>query len=148
MNRRLHRVKSQAGSTALSARRGFVLLEIVFALALFGIVCVSLTQALQQIARTSLVSRREGQVIRVMESVLAEVAHAPEFKPGTVSFDAGADGVEARASISLVKPYTKNKQLLDHMFRIHVEAWVPDGREKTVLREMETFVYSPHSRES
>jgi prepilin-type N-terminal cleavage/methylation domain-containing protein len=111
MNRRLHPMRSQAGSAALSGRRGFVLLEIVFALALFGIVCVSLTQALQQIARTSLVSRREGQVIRVMESVLAEVAHAPEFKPGTVSFDAGADGVEARASISLVKPYTKNKQL-------------------------------------
>jgi type II secretory pathway pseudopilin PulG len=129
-------------------RHAFVLLEIVFALALFGIVCVSMTQALQQIARTSQISRKEGQVIRVMESVLAEVAHAPEFKPGSTSFDAGADGVEAKATIALVKPQTKNKQILDHMFRIHVEAWIPDGREKTVLREMETLVYSPNSRES
>jgi hypothetical protein len=117
-------------------------------MALFGIVCVSLTQALQQIARTSQVSRKEGQVIRTLESVLAEVSHAPEFKPGSFSFDAKADGVEARASISLVKLQTKNKQQLDHMFRIHVEAWIPDGREKTVLRAMETLVYSPNSRES
>jgi prepilin-type N-terminal cleavage/methylation domain-containing protein len=122
--------------------RGFVLLEIIFAMALFGIVCVSLTQALQQIARTSHVTRKEARVIRVMESVLAEVSHAPEFKPGSVSVDPGADGVAARAEISLAKPYTKN------MFRVRVEAWIPDGREKTVLREMETFVYSPNSRES
>jgi type II secretory pathway pseudopilin PulG len=135
-------------TTVTGTRAGFVLLEIVFALALFGIVCVSLSEALQQIARTSQVVRKEGQVIRVLESVLAEVSHAPEFKPGSFRFDPGADGVAAEASISKIKLFTKNKQELDHLFRIHVQAWIPDGREKTVKREMETFVYSPNSRES
>ena len=127
--------------------RAFVLLEIVLAIGLFSIVAVSMTRALDQVARTSRAARSEGQVLRVLESVLAEVSHQPKLKPGGIRFEAGADGVEADATIEPVKLYTRNKQLLDHMFLIRVNAWIPDGTSRLFAREMKTYVYSPNSPE-
>jgi len=128
-------------------QQGFVLLEIILALGLFSLVAVAMTRALDQIAQTSKAVRSEGQVLRVMESVLAEVAHQPELKTGSYAFEAGADGVEAVATIDKVELITRNKAKLSHMFSIRVKAWIPDGRAKTLAREMETYVYSPHSPE-
>ena len=127
--------------------RGFVLLEIILALGLFSLVAVSMTRALNQIAQTSKAVRHEGQVLRVMESVLAQVVHQPELKLGTRHFDAGADGVEADASIESTELLTRNKARLDHIFLIRVKAWIPDGRAHLIEREMETYVYSPNSPE-
>ncbi len=126
---------------------GFVLLEIILALGLFSMVALAMTRALDQIATTSSLVRREAQVMRVMESVLAEVVHQPKLKPGSSRFDAGADGVEAVASIAPIELLTRNKNRLDHMFHIRVKAWIPDGRAHVMEREMETFVYSPNSPE-
>lgn len=128
-------------------QQGFVLLEIILALGLFSLVAVAMTRALDQIAQTSKAVRSEGQVLRVMESVLAEVAHQPELKVGSYPFEAGADGVEAVATISQTELRTRNKARLDHVFQIRVKAWIPDGRAQTLAREMETYVYSPHSPE-
>jgi type II secretory pathway component PulJ len=47
------------------------------AMALFSMVAVGMTKALDQIARTTKSSRQEAQVLRVLESVLAEVSHQP-----------------------------------------------------------------------
>lgn len=127
--------------------RGFVLLEIIFAIGLFSIVAVSMVRALDQIATTSKLAKREGQVMRVLESVLAEVVHQPLLKAGSVHFDAGADGVEADATIESIKLLTRNKAELDHMFLITAKAWIPDGRNKLIQRSMETYVYSPNSPE-
>ncbi|GAA5143965.1 hypothetical protein GCM10023213_33060 [Prosthecobacter algae] len=127
------------------ARSGFALLEIILALGLFSIVAVGMTQALDQIAQTSKQARQEAQVLRVLESVLAEVSHQPELKPTTVSFPKSADGVDARASIVKVKLMTQDKTELDHMFLVQAEAWLETGPKKSLKRRMETYVYSPHS---
>ncbi len=131
------RVRSIAG--------GFALLEIILALALFSMVAVGMTQALDQIAQTSKQARQEAQVLRVLESVLAEVSHQPELKPTSVSFPKSADGVDARASISKVKLMTKDKTELDHMFKVEAEAWLETGFKRSLKRRMETYVYSPQS---
>lgn len=133
--------------TSRSSERagGFVLLEIILAIALFSMVAVSMTKALDMIARTSKAAQREGQVMRVLESVLAEVVHQPELKPGSEHFKAGADGVAADASIQHIDLYTRNKARLDHMFEIHVKAWLSDGSVRLMEREMKTYVYSPNS---
>jgi prepilin-type N-terminal cleavage/methylation domain-containing protein len=141
---------AHASSTAKTPSRGnsqdgFVLLEIVIAIALFSMVAVSMVQALDAIAKTSKAAKSEGQVMRVMESVLAEVVHQPKLKPGGEHFEPGADGVEVQATIEKIKLITRNKAELSKMYRIHVDAWVPDGRAKTFRREMETYVYSPNS---
>lgn len=130
-----------------SGRSGFVLLEIILALGLFSLVAVSMARALDQIAKTSRAVRTEAQVLRVMESVLAQVAHQPELKLGSTHFDPGADGVEADASIEITDLHTRNKARLDHLFKIRVTAWIPDGRARLIEREVETYVYSPNSKE-
>ncbi|MDP1591242.1 MAG: hypothetical protein Q8M07_26040 [Prosthecobacter sp.] len=128
-----------------SSAPGFALLEIILALALFSLVAVGMTQVIDAIARTSNDSRMEAQVLRVLESVLAEVAHQPEFKATSITFNPTADGIDASATIEKVKLITKDKVELDHMFRIRAEAWISDGRSRRMKRSMETYVYSPHS---
>lgn len=134
-----------SGAFLGTARHGFALLEIILALGLFSIVAVGMTQALDQIAQTSKQSRQEAQVLRVLESVLAEVSHQPELKPATVSFPKSPEGVDARASIVKVKFVTKDKTELDHMFKVEAEAWLETGFKRSLKRRMETYVYSPHS---
>ena len=128
-----------------STGSGFALLEIVLAIALFSIVAVGMTRALDQIAQTSKQSRQEAQVLRVLESVLAEVAHQPALKETTVNFPKSADGVDARASIVKVKLVTKDKTELASMFKVEAEAWLETGFKRSLKRRMETYVYSPHS---
>lgn len=136
-------IRRALASTPTSS--GFALLEIILALALFSLVAVGMTQAIDAIARTSNDSRMEAQVLRVLESVLAEVAHQPEFKATSITFNPTADGIDASATIEKVKLITKDKVELDHMFRIRAEAWISDGRTRRMKRSMETYVYSPHS---
>lgn len=126
--------------------RGFALLEILMAMALFSLVAVGMTKALDQIAQTTKRSRLEAQVIRVLESVLAEVAHQPELKPRGITFPKTSDGIDAAASIEKVRLFTQDKVELDKMFRIRAEAWLAEGTGKPSLkRQMETYVYSPSS---
>ncbi len=147
----LRPTKSSRGlehSKTLSRTRnlhGFALLEIILALALFSLVAVGMTKAIEAIAKTSNDARKEAQVLRVLESVLAEVAHQPEFKAASISFPPTGDGIDASASIEKVKLFTKDKVELDHMFRIRAEAWITDGRTRRMKRSMETYVYSPNS---
>ena len=135
--------RALAGTPASS--RGFALLEIILALALFSLVAVGMTKAIEMIAKTSNEARQEAQVLRVLESVLAEVAHQPEFKAATLSFNRTADGIDASATIEKVRLVTKDKVELDHMFRVRAEAWITDGRARRMKRSMETYVYSPNS---
>lgn len=128
-----------------SFAHGFALFEIILALALFSLVAVSMTRAIEEIAKASTSARQEAQVLRVLESVLAEVAHQPEFKAASISFNPTADHIDAIATIEKVKLINKDKVELDHMFRIRAEAWINDGRTRRMKRSMETYVYSPNS---
>lgn len=143
MNPALHHSTSPARRS--SRRGGFVLLEIILAIALFAMCAVSMTRALDMIAKTSKAAQREGQVMRVLESVLAEVVHQPELKAGGEHFDPGADGVTADASIAHIDLLTRNKARLDHMFEVRVKAFIKDGSAHLMEREMKTYVYSPNS---
>ena len=125
--------------------KGFALLEILLAIALFALVSVSMTQAITGIAKTTTAARQEAQVLRVLESVLAEVAHQPEFKATKVSFPKTADNIDASATIEKVRLMTKDKVELDHLFRVRAEAWITDGVKRRIVRTMETYVYSPNS---
>ena len=128
-----------------SHAQGFALLEILLALALFSLVAVGMTRAIEEIAKTSTSARPEAQVLRVLESVLADVAHPPEIKAASISFNPTADHIDASATIEKVRLFNKDKVELDHMFRIRAEAWIKDGRTRRMKRRMETYVYSPHS---
>ena len=125
--------------------RGFVLLEIVMAMGLFAMVAVGMTQALNQIAQTSKLARQEAQLLRTLESALAEVMHQPQFEQTAYAFPQSDEGIDAAATVEEVELFTEDEALLDHMFRIRVEAWLKDGAEEVMRRSIETYVYSPHS---
>ena len=125
--------------------QGFALLEILLAIALFALVSVGMTQALNSIAQTTTAARQEAQVLRVLESVLAEVAHQPEFKATKIDFPKTADHIDASATIEKVRLFTRDKAELDHVFRVRAEAWISDGTSRRIVRSMETYVYSPNS---
>lgn len=125
--------------------RGFVLLEIVMALGLFALVAVGMTQALDQIAQTSKLARQEAQVLRALDTALAQVTHLPEFTKARYDFPGTSDGIDAAATIERVELYTQEKALLDKMYRIQVEAWIKDGSDVVLRRGIETYVYSPQS---
>jgi prepilin-type N-terminal cleavage/methylation domain-containing protein len=125
--------------------QGFALLEILLAIALFALVSVGMTQAIDGIAKTTTAARQEAQVLRVLESVLAEVAHQPEFKATKIDFPKTADHIDASATIEKVRLFTRDKAELDHVFRVRAEAWISDGTSRRIVRTMETYVYSPNS---
>ncbi len=137
----------EAGGRRRRAARAFVLLEIILALAIFATVAVGMTNAIDQMARSAKGRRQEAQVIRVLESVLAEVSHQPEFKKKSFSYPLTDDRIGASATVAKVKLVTKNKAVLDHIFLVRAEAWFQDGREELMKRSMETYVYSPNSPE-
>ncbi|MCP5557392.1 MAG: prepilin-type N-terminal cleavage/methylation domain-containing protein [Verrucomicrobiaceae bacterium] len=141
----LHHPSTQSRRVPRVAPRGFVLLEIVLAMALFSIVAVGMTRALDQIAQTSKAARMEAMVLRVLESVVAEVSHQPEFKKTSINFPKTADGVDASARIEKIELRTKDKVVLDHLFIVRADAWLADGRDQMFKRSMETYVYSPNS---
>ncbi|MBE2282100.1 MAG: hypothetical protein IAE77_01415 [Prosthecobacter sp.] len=131
--------------TRHSSAQGFALLEILLAIALFALVSVGMTQAIDGIAKTTTAARQEAQVLRVLESVLAEVAHQPEFKATKINFPKTADHIDASATIEKVRLFTRDKAELDHVFRVRAEAWISDGTSRRIVRSMETYVYSPNS---
>jgi predicted amidohydrolase len=121
------------------------MLEIVMALGLFALVAVGMTQALDQIAQTSKLVRQEAQLLRALDSALAQVVHLPEFTKASYSFPESDEGIESAAVIERAELYTQEKALLDKMYRIQVEAWIKDGTEVVLRRGIETYVYSPQS---
>ena len=125
--------------------RGFVLLEIVMALGLCALLAVGMTQALEQISQTSKLARQEAQLLRALDSALAEVVHQPEFKQASYRFARSDDGIDAAATVERVELFTQEKMLLDKMYRIQVDAWITDGAEEVLRRSIETYVYSPQS---
>ena len=122
---------------------GFVLIEIVLALALFAMVAVAMVSALNQIGQTSTGARRECQVLRVLQSVLAEVSHQPELKETTIEFPISPDGVNATASVVKAELVTQEKVALDKMFLVSAEAWMDDPYLGTINRRLEVYVYTP-----
>lgn len=138
-------MKNHLTAPTKSHSSGFALVEILLAIALFALVSVGMTQAIDGIAKTTTAARQESQVLRVLESVLAEVAHQPEFKATKISFPKTSDNIAASASIEEVRLITSDKVELDHIFRVRAEAWISDGTSRRIVRTMETYVYSPNS---
>ena len=67
-----------------SARSGFVLLEVLLALALFGIVGVSLLSALEKIGHLATEVRRESQMTRLLDSELRAAMSLPQLEEGAM----------------------------------------------------------------
>jgi prepilin-type N-terminal cleavage/methylation domain-containing protein len=122
---------------------GFVLLEIILALALFASVATAMTVALNKMAEASRSSREEGHVLRKLESVLAEVAHQQNLTAQSFTFPADDAGVAAQVIVTEADLHTMQNQPLDHIFLITADAWVEGDSVRRMKRHLESYTYNP-----
>lgn len=125
-----------------SRRAGFVLLEVIMAMALFGIIGVALTRALDMIAENAIQSRKEVKMLRTLESYLTEASKAVEFEEGVEPLEEDENGVFYEREIAILEMENMDGQILDRMWHIIIRAsWERGGQEMQEIAE--TYRYEP-----
>jgi len=123
--------------------RGFVLLEIIMAMALFGILGVALTEALDKTAENALASRREVQMLRTLETLLTEASKALEFEEGEENLGEDANGVYYQRVIEPLEAENMDGQTLERMWRIAIIASWKSRGGREMEETAETIRYEP-----
>ena len=126
-------------------RRGFLLLEVLLALGVFGMAATGFAMALHRTAELASLAQRKVKITRLLESALAEAMSYPVLEEGVTSV-AVEEMVEADLQIDTtieLLPEIENEdgQLLQEMYRIEVRAvwWDNAERQEQVA---ETWRYS------
>lgn len=126
-------------------RKGFLLLEVLLALGVFGIAATGFAVALHKTADLAATAQRKLKMTRLLESALAEAMSYPVLEEGTTSVEVDEmidQGLEIETTIELL-PEMENEdgQLLQEMYRIEVVArWFENGQSFEQMAE--TWRYS------
>ena len=120
---------------------GFLLLEMVLALAVFGMAATGFVVALHRMSAAASLSQSELRITRILDSALDETLSLPVLEEGVNSFILENPEVELITEISLLEEMQNmDGEMLQEMFRIEVKArWF----ESTGWRErmVETWRY-------
>ena len=119
-----------------SVRRGFLLLEMVLALAVFGMAATGFVVALHRMSATASMAQSELRITRILDSALDETISLPVLEEGSTNSTVGETGIELDTDIELIEDLENEEgQLLQEMYRIEIRAiWFDIGewRERTV----------------
>jgi len=117
-------------------RRGFVLMEVVLALTLFGMVGVAYLMALQDVAELLREMRREAKITRILDSELRKWMSLPQIEEGEPdpSVLDERDQLEVRVvirpledAVEEMRFTTEEGRVLQQMFHIQATAsWYED----------------------
>lgn len=125
----------------ISPKRGFLLLEVVLALAVFGIAATGFAVALHRMADAANMAQREMRLTRILDGALEEALSLPTLEEGTTTVTVPDSGnMELDTLIELI-PDLENEdgQLLQETYRITVTAhWYDGGWQE---RSVETWRY-------
>lgn len=139
------RLNPNSGRKRRQRRSGFLLLEVLLALGVFGIAATGFAVALHRTADLAALTQREVKITRLLESALAEAMSYPVLEEGTTSVSIPEmSEYEMRIDTTIeLLPEIENEdgQLLQEMYRIEVKAlWF----ENAVMQEQsaETWRYS------
>lgn len=123
--------------------RGFLLLEMVLALAVFGIAATGFTVALQRMGQVASLAQSELRVTRFMDSALSEALSLPVMEEGQTEMEIGQAGnvVHFVTNIRrLENLQNEDGQVLEEMYHISVSAtWMQAGQRQE--RMVETWRY-------
>lgn len=121
-------------------RRGFLLFEVILALAVFAAAGVSFALIFHNMAKSASVTQNELRITRILESALDETLSLPVLEEGTIDAEA-PNGMRIITKIEILDNLeTMEGQLLQDMFRITVTArWYDMGEWKE--RSAETWRY-------
>lgn len=122
-------------------RQGFLLLEMILALAVFAMAATGFVVALQKMSQTSALAQSEMRVTRVLDSAMSEVLSLPTLEAGGYPIE--GYGIEVAAEIEPVEGLTnEDGEDLKEIFRIQVTArWYESGGWNQ--RTVETWRYGP-----
>ena len=125
------------------ARRGFLLLEMVLALAVFGIAATGFAVALHRMADVASLAQSEMRITRILDSALDETLSLPVLEEGEIETEMGEVGNEIKflTTVELLEEMENEEgQLLQEMYRIEVKAnWYANGGWQE--RVVETWRY-------
>ena len=124
-----------------TARRGFLLLEMVLALAVFGIAATGFAVALHRMADVASLAQSELRITRILDSALDETLSLPTLEEGETDTPVGETGIELHTVIEVIEDMENEEgQLLQEMYRIEITAkWYDNGSWQN--RSVETWRY-------
>jgi type II secretory pathway pseudopilin PulG len=122
-------------------KSGFLLLEMVLALAIFGMAATGFTVALNRMAATASLAQSELRITRILDSALEETLSQPTIEEGSDTIEIGETGIELETNIERIEGLLNEEgQQLQDMFLIRIEAkWVENGQSQQ--RSAETWRY-------
>lgn len=122
-------------------KSGFLLLEMVLALAVFGMAATGFTVALNRMAATASLAQSELRITRILDSALEETLSQPTIEEGSDTIEIGETGIELETNIERIEDLLNEEgQQLQDMFLIRIEAkWVENGQSQQ--RSVETWRY-------
>jgi cell division protein FtsX len=122
-------------------RQGFLLFEVVLAIAVFSAAATGFAVALHQMAKTATVAQNELRITRILDSALDETLSLPVLEEGTVSNPVGNTDIEMITEIKILDELeNEDGQPLQEMYLITVTArWFENG--EWIERAAETWRY-------
>jgi len=126
---------------ASRGRRGFLLLEVIFALAIFGIAATAFAVAFHRMAQAADLAQNELRITRMLESSLNEAISVPTLEEDTTSYVLDERDTEIETKVEKLEDLeNEDGQLLQEMYVITVTArWFQDGAQRE--RSAETWRY-------
>ncbi len=130
-----------------SPRPGYLLLEVVLALAVFSMAATGFAVALQKTAKATLRAEQEMRLTRILESSVDEALSQPSMQEGTTTTAIAEMGVEVTTTVKILSDIeNQDGQALQQMFQIHVSArWYADGETRERSAEVMRYglLYQP-----
>jgi prepilin-type N-terminal cleavage/methylation domain-containing protein len=121
--------------------RGFLLLEMVLALAVFSIAATAFIVALNQMGKAASLAQAELKITRILDSALDETLSLPTLEEGETTATVGEAGneIDIKTTIKLMDDLqNEDGQPLNEMYDITVAArWYESGEWKD--RSVETW---------
>ncbi|MEO8617666.1 MAG: type II secretion system protein [Luteolibacter sp.] len=123
------------------SKRGFLLFEMILALAVFSIAATGFAVALNRMAKVAALAQSELRITRILDSALDETLSLPTLEEGVTNSSVGETGIELDTTIKLLdKLENEDGQPLQEMYSINVTAkWFENGAWND--RMVETWRY-------
>ena len=105
------------------SRTGFLMLEVVLALAIFGTAATAFAVAIHRMAAAADLAQNELRITRILESALDENLSIPTLQEGTTTTPVGNTGIEIITKIELMQDLeNQDGQALQELYRVTVTA--------------------------
>ena len=128
-------------SSTIQPRRGFALLEVLLAVAVFSMAATGFVVALRKTGDIAAATQREVRITRALESALHEALSLPDLEEGKTTLELEDSGMEIDTLIEPLEIENQDGQLLQNMFRIEVTVfWLEDDDWQD--RSAETWRYA------